>query len=58
MRSSRPFLKLVALVLILVVAAVLFYATPAHEYFTRERMVEGLTALRSSFWAPVIFVTL
>ena len=56
--SSRPFLKLVALVLILVAAAVLFYATPAHEYFTRERMVESLTALRSSVWAPVIFVAL
>jgi uncharacterized membrane protein YdjX (TVP38/TMEM64 family) len=55
--DARPYLKLVLLVAILAAAWLLVRTTALGEYFTRDGMVDALQALRSSMWAPVIFVT-
>jgi len=52
----RPFVKLAGLVLLLVGALFVVRLTPLREYFTLSRAVGGLNALRSSTWAPIIFV--
>jgi uncharacterized membrane protein YdjX (TVP38/TMEM64 family) len=52
----RPYGKLALLVAILAGAALLIRLTPLGEYFSRGGMVHSLEALRSSVWAPVVFV--
>ena len=52
----RPYLKLLALVLILGVAAVIIRTTLLGDYFSREGLSEGIGLLRGATWAPVLFV--
>ncbi|MGD8727468.1 MAG: TVP38/TMEM64 family protein [Gemmatimonadales bacterium] len=56
MKRTHPFLKLVVLVLIVGGAAVIVRATPLSEFLDRQAMLETLDALRSSVWAPVVYV--
>ena len=56
LNRARPFLKLAALILLLGGALVVVRLTPLREYLTLERAVAGLNALRSSTWAPIVFV--
>ncbi len=55
---QHPFLKLALLIGILVGAALVVRATPLGEAFTREGVIDALQTVRSSMWAPVIFVLL
>jgi len=54
--GTHPSLKLVLLVVIIAGAAIVLRATPLGEYFDRERLLETLTAVRSSVWAPLAYV--
>jgi uncharacterized membrane protein YdjX (TVP38/TMEM64 family) len=56
MNRRHPFLKLTALALLLIAAAVALRVTPLGELLARERMVEMLETLRGSLWAPLLFV--
>ena len=53
---SHPLLKLAALILIVGGAAVVVRMTSLGAYLDRETMLETLTGLRSSVWAPVVYV--
>jgi uncharacterized membrane protein YdjX (TVP38/TMEM64 family) len=53
---THPFLKLALLVAIIAGAAVVLRATPFGEYFDRERLLDALSAVRSSVWAPLVYV--
>ena len=53
---SRPYVKLALLVAIVAGTALLIRLTPLGEYFGRDGMVRSLESLRSSAWAPVMFV--
>jgi uncharacterized membrane protein YdjX (TVP38/TMEM64 family) len=55
-RRFGPYLKLALLVAIVAGAALLIRLTPLGEHLTREAMVGTLEALRSSLWAPLVFV--
>ncbi len=55
---AKPYLKLLALVVILGVAAVIVRATPLGEYFTRDGLVDALESVRRSMWAPIVFVAI
>ena len=54
--GTHPSLKLVLLVVIIAGAAIVLRATPLGEYLDRERLLETLTAVRSSVWAPLAYV--
>ncbi len=56
LNRARPFLKLAGLVVLLVGALVVVRLTPLREYLTLDRAVAGLNTLRSSTWAPILFV--
>ena len=56
LNRARPFLKLAGLVLLLGGALVIARLTPLRDYLTLDRAVAGLNTLRSSTWAPVLFV--
>ncbi|MFQ5704507.1 MAG: TVP38/TMEM64 family protein [Gemmatimonadales bacterium] len=53
---ERSYFKLAALAVILIGVTVLVKATPVGEHFTRDKIIEGLNAVRGSLWAPLIFV--
>jgi uncharacterized membrane protein YdjX (TVP38/TMEM64 family) len=55
-RAAGAILKLVLLVVLLVAVAVVARATPLGEYLTREGMLGALQRVRSSPFAPVIYV--
>ena len=55
-KQAHPLLKLVVLVLILGGAAVVVRATAFGEYLDRQTMLDTLEALRSSVWAPLVYV--
>ncbi len=57
MKRAHPFVKLALLAAILVGAWLAARATPLGQFLAREQMVETLQAMRSSVWAPVVFVT-
>jgi uncharacterized membrane protein YdjX (TVP38/TMEM64 family) len=54
--GARAFIKLGGLVVLLAAAAVLVRATPLAEYFTREGMLHALESVRTSTWAPLLYV--
>lgn len=56
LKRAGPILKLLALVAILAGAWVIVRTTALGEYVTRDGMMAALEALRSSAWAPVVFV--
>ncbi len=56
LKRVRPYAKLALLVVILAGAALLIRMTPLGTYLAREEMVRLLEVLRSSVWAPVVFV--
>lgn len=53
---KHPYLKLAVLIGIVVGAALVVRATPLGEVFTRDGVIDALQAVRSSMWAPAIFV--
>jgi uncharacterized membrane protein YdjX (TVP38/TMEM64 family) len=55
-RLTHPFLKLALLVGIIAGAAIVLRITPLGEYFDRERLLDTLTSVRSSVWAPLVYV--
>jgi len=56
MKGAGPFVRLALLVALLVAAAVVVRATPLGDYFTREGMLAALESVRSSTWAPLLYV--
>lgn len=52
----RTLLRFVLFVAIIAGAALVVRFTPLHEYFTRQRIVEHLLALRASSWAPLTLI--
>jgi len=55
-RRRHPFLKLAVLVLIIGGAAVVVRATSLGDYLDRQVLLDTLQALRSSVWAPLVYV--
>ena len=55
-KRTHPFIKLAALVLIVGGAAVVVRATSLGTYLDRQTMLETLEALRTSVWAPLVYV--
>jgi uncharacterized membrane protein YdjX (TVP38/TMEM64 family) len=55
-KGAGPFVRLALLVALLVAAAVVVRATPLGDYFTRDGMLGALESVRSSTWAPLLYV--
>lgn len=55
-RRTHPFLKLTALLAIIVGAAVLVRATSLGEYLDRQVLLDTLNTARTSAWAPLLYV--
>ena len=55
-KRTHPFLKLAVLVLIIGGAAVVVRATSLGTYLDRQTMLDTLEALRSSVWAPLVYI--
>ena len=55
-KSGRAAAKLLALVALVVTAAVLVRVTPLGTYLTRDGMLALLDSVRSSAWAPAVYV--
>ena len=55
-KSGRAAAKLLALVALVVTAAVLVRVTPLGTYLTRGGMLALLDSVRSSAWAPAVYV--
>jgi uncharacterized membrane protein YdjX (TVP38/TMEM64 family) len=55
-KRTHPFLKLAALLAIVVGAAVLVRATSLGEYLDRQTLLDTLNTARASAWAPLLYV--
>ncbi len=53
---GRRYIKLAALVMVLVAAAAIVKFTPFGSHFTRDGVIAALGAARGSLWAPLVFV--
>ena len=56
LRAGGAFLKLALLVALFVAGAVAVRATPLGEYLTRDGMLGWLERVRSTPWAPIVYV--
>ncbi len=56
LKAAGAFLKLALLVVLLLAAALVVRATPLGEYLTRDGMLDVMERVRSSPWAPVLYV--